>query len=71
MIIDIICKKCKKSFQKYGSDNPQMFCDDCLINQKIIYIRTDLVKLLEERKSEMSINVYEYINQIIQTIDGV
>jgi hypothetical protein len=39
------------------------------MDEKILDIRTDLIQLLENKKSEMSVNVYEYIQQIIHSID--
>lgn len=39
------------------------------MENQITWIRNDLESLVEKHKNEMSVNVYEYLWQIIQSID--
>jgi len=39
------------------------------MNRDLDEVKMDLVQLTENKKSEMSVNVYEYLQNIIQTIE--
>ena len=40
-----------------------------MLSKVLNEVKTDLIQLTENRKSEMSVNVYEYLQQIIQSIE--